>query len=177
MRRPARVVVASLACLAACRAPDIAISAQSVAGCWTVARRDGLSEPLTRMPDQLVLDTLPNLDPDGRPHPYYPLRLGVGRRPGAWSRRGRPDLATRGNLPLAWSAYYALMAWRFRAPDSVTVALHANMSLSWHVDLRPHGDSLLGEAHAYSDYDGDARTIPVVAHRAACPAEPEGEEG
>ena len=60
-------------------------------------------------------------------------------------------------------------AWRFRAPDSVTVLLHANMRPSWALDLQGRGDSLLGVARSSSDSDADTSTVRIVARRATCP--------
>lgn len=124
--------IASLVLLllcAACGSGGYRPSVRIVSGCWALAGGDSVGGSLlTAMPDRLVFDTAPMLNPDGRPHP-----------------------------------------WRFAAPDSITVLLHANMALSWQLSLRARGDSLVGVAHRYSDYGGDSAAVPVVARRATCP--------
>lgn len=76
--------------------------------------------------------------------------------------------------PPDWAHYYALTAWRFSAPDTVAIRLHANMALSSELVLTATDDSLIGTAHASSDYGGDTMTVAVLARRVACPISSHG---
>lgn len=158
--------VASLSCH-----PGLA-SARSVSGCYAFERQDGRRDPLgSAMPDSLKLDSALRLNPDGHPHPTYPLKLEITTRRD--SGKANSTVAGSDTLlpPFDWNRWFALAAWRFRQPDSVHAILHANMALSWMLSLRAQGDSLVGYAEQYSDYGGDSDRFPIVARRVACPTQ------
>jgi hypothetical protein len=126
------------------------------------------------MPDTIRLDSAAQLNPDGHPHPFFPLRLEVvSHRVGAGQQLLMLDSITTFRWPPDWQGYYVLTAWRFAIPDSLTLIFHANMSTSWEYRLRAFGsandDSLVGRAVMYSDYWPDTLTqIPLVGHRTVC---------
>ena len=169
-RRVAPFLVAGGAACVGCGAPPPP-SAATVAGCYALVRQDGQARPLGfELPDTLYLSASAHLNPDGRPHPRLPLVLEVvARRPNAGRDSLRLDATHVVPWPPAWQGYYAMTVWRFQAPDSVQLILHANMSTSWDVQLRVQGDSLIGIAEEYSDVIEGHPRIPVAARRAACP--------
>jgi hypothetical protein len=158
--------------LTACRSEPPSVHA--VAGCWAFERRDHGSRPLgAEMPDTLELSTEIKLNPDGQPYPRFPQRVVIhSRNPDTGRDTLRLDSTHAVPWPVDWPNHYALTVWRFAAPDSISIMLHANMDASWMIQLRPLGprlDSLAGYAEYYSDVVlPQPRRIPLVARRTAC---------
>lgn len=140
-------------------------------GCWALEQRSGPIGTLgTEMPDTIRLDSTVNRNPDGRPHPYFPLELEVL----SLRARVRPDSIRLDEThyapwPPEWRRYYAQTAWRFASPDSAYLNFHANMSGSWNLRLIIGHDSLIGEAEFYSDATPPSPIIiPIRASRTPC---------
>lgn len=155
-----------LVALGACTAgPD------KLVGCWAFERRTGPFGTLgADMPDTIRLDAAINRNPDGQPHPDFPLKLEIL----SVRARAKPDsVRLSENLyapwPPEWRGYYAQTAWRFVKPDSLYLNFHANMSDSWNVRLVARGDMLLGEAELYSDVASPTPvTLAIRGTRTPC---------
>lgn len=162
-----------------CRQVPRHVTVGSVAGCYALSRFGGRTTPLgVDMPDTLRLDSVPNLNPDGRPHPYFPWRMDIlSRRPDAGTR---PLALERDTvwLPAPWTREYNFVGWRFVPPDSVVVALWppGGGGAGWEMQLRAVGDSLVGRAEAQSDMLPDPRGVVSVTGRRT-PCRPRSEAG
>ena len=163
--------VASMALSLSCDRPWQPPEAIGLAGCYAFSRRDGNETPLgEEMPDTLLLRTDTLRAPNGLPSPDSSLAVTVvARHPREGLDSMRLDSLTVSPWPPAWQQYYSRTSWRLIGPDSLSILLHANMSLSWSIALRVTGDSLTGVAERYSDVLSGHPKVPVVAHRATCP--------
>src|SRR5690349_24823949 len=99
------------------------------------------------MPYTIRLDSAINRNPDGRPHPSFPLKLELV----SFRARVKPDSIKLDEKHYApwlpgWRHYYVQTACRFSKPDSLSLNFHANMSSSWNVRLVAGQGTLLGEA-------------------------------
>jgi hypothetical protein len=170
-----RLLLLTAACgagVAACGDQRQTLSAETVAGCYALVRRDGGTYPLgLQMPDTLQLSATMRPGPDGEPHPKFPLALEViAQGPRAGRDSLRLDASHVVPWPPPWPGYYSMTGWRFAALDSVAIILHANMNNSWELQLRVAGDSLFGSAAEYSDVVEGHPTIPIAGHRIVCSA-------